>query len=841
MLRVETKDNIIRIINDVMALCEKGISKDDAALISVLQEAQDAVIAVGERLEKDAEDVTEVISMMERLCETFYLLSESLESREVYGVQMKELLEHIVSAISEMKTGYQIVFFPYKADMWDSLESIWMACKEDPLCTCKVVPIPYYHYDAEKNEWLYRYEINRFPAYVPVINYKDYSLEETPDAAFVHNPYDQYNNVTHIHNDYYSYNLKKFVKNLFYVPYYVTSGFISEDQKVLSVYPNADYLIVQSESFKEGLKDYIYGQKAQVLGSPKLDRVIRMSGNRENVPEEWKVILKGKKSLMLNTSLNQFLSDGEAYLQKIAYLFDVISKREDVVLIWRPHPLLLSTIESMRPHLLDTYLQLQKFFVDNQIGILDMTPDITNTVAVVDGYIGETSSSVVNLFEAAGKPLFILNNYISDDFSNEEKRDFFFADCEKIDGVFYCSSLEFSSVCKVTNSDWENIQMKAKVQGVPKWLATTRCSVHIDDEIYYTPIWSEEFLSYDTKKNEVKTISSMAGKRILNYRFAALYKKKIFYLPNVTKHIAEYDVKAGTWKEYTEPIKALQKNVNERIYEDVCGYFVDKQYIWMTTLYSNSVLCFDMETGTYLIYEIGNTSMRYSAIAVDNNLLYLSDARTGTIAVWQINPVKQIAMYLMPVGYQTFTNIQGRGIAHIRLFVIGDSLITVPFTSNALVKVDLHTGKTSMLAKEFWSDVLEPCNNYKPQAHGVVALNKIMDEDTLLIQKRRDASLLELNVRTGEYQIHHPKLAPGEFEKLLEGEDGFEKSYTNGEFARRESKYFSFEGFLDDLVNDRLGSAMARQKKEMETMAVNLDGTCGEKVHQFMMGVLTQK
>ena len=838
MLRVDTKNKIINIVNNVMTLCKNGISKDDSVLISVLQDAQDAIIAVGERLEKEVENSAEIILMLESLCEKFYLLSTNLEDRLTYYVSMEGLLKDIKHAISEMKTGYQIVFFPYKADMWDALESIWLACKEDPLCDCKVVPIPYYHYDAKTNEWLYRYEIDSLPSYVPVINYEDYSLEEKPDAAFVHNPYDQYNNVTHIHSDYYSYNLKKYVKNLFYVPYYVTSGFIAEDHKVLSVYMNADYLVVQSDSFKEGLRDYSYYDKAKVLGSPKLDKVIQMSSCKDTIPLEWQSILKDKKSLMLNTSLNHFLYDGEAYLQKIVALFDVVSKRKDVVIVWRPHPLLMSTIESMRPHLLDAYLQLQKFFQENQVGILDTTPDVTNTVAIVDGYIGETSSSVVNLFEAAGKPLFILNNYIVETFSKDQMNDCYLVDCERIDGAFSLVSLEHSCMGEVQGSDWENIQIKSKIGNVPKWMRSAGRSVLVCDEIYYAPIWSEEFGVYHTKNYETKIISDLGQKKMLNYRFPISYKDKIFYLPNVTKYIAEYDIKVGRWTEYRDPIKELQVNVNETIYEDVCGYFVSENLIWMTTLYSNRVLCFDMETGKYRIYKIGDVSLRYSAIAVEDDTLYLADAKTGNVFVWDVVLNKNVAMYLMPDSYKTYRNVQGRQYAHLRFWVVGNNIVSMPGTSNGVVKIDLKTGRSEMLAEAFWSEVFESANNYKHEAHGVVCFAKMIDENTLLVQKRRDASLLELNIHTGEYKIHHPKLALGELEKMLEGDDGFEKSYTNGEFARRESRYFSFEGFLDDLVNDRLGDVMARQKEAMQTMAVNLDGTCGEKVHEFMMQVL---
>lgn len=839
MLRTNTKNQLIQLIEKISSICKKAITQEHSQIISILQESQDAIIAIGERLEKETKEESNfIIKDMELLCECFYQLSQDLDNRTRYSEQINILLVEILMKIEQLPSAYQIVFFPYKADMWDSLESVWLACKEDSLCDCKVVPIPYYHYNANTNEWEYRYEIDRFPDYVKVINYEDYDLTEGADAAFIHNPYDQYNHVTNVHSDYFSYNLKKYVKNLFYIPYYVTTGFIADDHKMLSAYVNADYLVVQSESFKEGLKDYPYYEKALVVGSPKLDCIIRLSGDKNIVPEDWKSTLEGKKSLMLNTSLNQFLYDGEAYLQKLKYLFDVAKTQKDVVIIWRPHPLLQSTIESMRPHLLKTYMELKAYFVNENIGIFDTTPDIINTVAVTDGYIGETSSSVVNLFEAAGKPLFILNNYIFGAFSKEEQRLLYLYDCEKLDNKMYCTSMECSSIFSSDKEDWSQMRKQADVSHVAKWMVASTYVTSVNKEMYLNPVWAEEFYSYDIEKDKVQQKSAVGDRNILNYRFVISYKDKVFYLPNNKKQILEYHTVTQTWKEHKAPIEALQKNITERIWEDVCGYFVKDNEIWMTTLYSNRILRFCMDTGNYQVYEIGAGTVRYSAIAVMGGMLYVSNACTGDIEGWDLANRKQVKVFTMPNSYQTFQNVQGRYIAHTRLFVAGNNLVAAPGTSNALVRVNLQTGKTEVLAKEFFADVLEPANNYKPQAHGIVTLAKMLDDTTLLIQKRRDASLLEMNVHTGEYQVHHPKLAEGELEQLLDGEDGFEKSYTNGEFARRESRYFSFEGFLDDLVHERFGDAMERQKEAMQTMAVNLDGTCGEKVHEFMMSVL---
>ncbi|MCA5010484.1 CDP-glycerol glycerophosphotransferase family protein, partial [Clostridioides difficile] len=196
----------------------------------------------------------------------------------------------------------------------------------------------------------------------------------------------------------------------------------------LPVYQHMDYMIVQSEYAKGFCSGMYYYDKILPFGSPKLDQVIRLYKEGSVLPEHWKPLLNGKKILMLNTSIGCFLQDGSIYLQKIKSLCKTINIQNKVALIWRPHPLLEATIKSMRPHLLAEYNGLKEYFTENMIGILDETPDISRAVAISDGYIGEESSSVVNLFGALGKPIFILDNHIINAFTEEEKRIFHITD-----------------------------------------------------------------------------------------------------------------------------------------------------------------------------------------------------------------------------------------------------------------------------------------------------------------------------------------------------------------------------------------------------------------------------
>ncbi|MCI5568042.1 MAG: hypothetical protein MR375_09390, partial [Veillonellaceae bacterium] len=144
---------------------------------------------------------------------------------EVMSALLKDMQsDHALLNIVRKKK--EIVFLPYKAAMWDSLESIWKAAYADKEhCNTYVVPIPYADRNPDYTARDWHHEIDLFPDYVPVIDYRNIDLEAMhPDVIFIHNPYDNCNAVTSVDSMFYSDKLKHYTDNLVYVPYFVTGG-----------------------------------------------------------------------------------------------------------------------------------------------------------------------------------------------------------------------------------------------------------------------------------------------------------------------------------------------------------------------------------------------------------------------------------------------------------------------------------------------------------------------------------------------------------------------------------------------------------------------------------------
>ena len=79
-----------------------------------------------------------------------------------------------------------------------------------------------------------------------------------------------------------------------------------------------------------------------------------------------------------------------------------------MALLWRPHPLIQSTIKSMKPQLWMEYEKLVRAYREEGWGIYDDSADMDRAVVLSDAYYGD-QSSVVQVYQETGKPVMIQN------------------------------------------------------------------------------------------------------------------------------------------------------------------------------------------------------------------------------------------------------------------------------------------------------------------------------------------------------------------------------------------------------------------------------------------------
>ena len=411
-------------------------------MINLLADCQDCAITMGNKIETVYGSDIDSVDSLEKYCESLFQISQNLDNLsaclEIYE-QSKELLLRVHSTIENIPDKKEIVFMPYKASMWDSLESVFLAARDDDDCEAYVVPIPYFDRKSDKSLGEMHYEGNEYPPNIPITNWEEYSFEERqPDVIYIHNAYDDSNLVTCVHPRFFSSNLKKYTEKLVYIPYFVLEEIDPKDQKKIDGIKhfcfmpgivNADKVILQSENMRRiYINEYAkviesaggsidrkkLEEKFLGIGSPKFDKVLNTRKEDLDIPEEWlKIIQKPdgsrKKINFYNTSVTALLQHNEKMLEKMQYVFSVFKEHKDeVALLWRPHPLIKTTIESMRPQLWEEYYKIVEQYKEEGWGIYDDTTDMDRAVVLSEAYYGD-SSSVSFLFEIQNKIAVIQN------------------------------------------------------------------------------------------------------------------------------------------------------------------------------------------------------------------------------------------------------------------------------------------------------------------------------------------------------------------------------------------------------------------------------------------------
>lgn len=94
-----------------------------------------------------------------------------------------------------------------------------------------------------------------------------------------------------------------------------------------------------------------------------------------------------------------------AALARMRQTIHVFAHHPELLLLWRPHPLLETMMQSQKPELLSEYHQIVAAFQNLPNGIYDTTPDVDRSTALSDAYLGD-GSSVLQLFAVLGKPIF---------------------------------------------------------------------------------------------------------------------------------------------------------------------------------------------------------------------------------------------------------------------------------------------------------------------------------------------------------------------------------------------------------------------------------------------------
>lgn len=817
-------------------------NKNFPAALELLQQCQEGAVQIGELIEKTEGENAPTIAKLEDYCELVYEVHEGISGdMDINAVKIhKKLRKSLIQVENSIKNDIRIrlemVFLPYKASMWDSLESVWRAADADPDCDAYVAPIPYYDKNPDGSLGTEHYEGNAYPDYVPVVHYNEYDFENRrPDVIFFHNPYDQFNNVTSVHPFFYSANLKKMTDCLVYIPYYCTSGGMNEAQGYAVSYYYADYIVIQTEKYRKYFDPNLPQEKLLPFGSPKFDKVVRLCNNPPEPPEAWKEKMAGKKVYFYNTSINGMLADTEAFLKKMEYVFRRFAKCEHACLLWRPHPLLESTFDSMRAGYKPVYEKLKQYFFESGLGIYDDTPEIEPTIALCDAYIGDEGSSVTSLFGIVGKPVFILNNNIhhspkEDDWRGEIIRDFLRGGCDEFQ-ITQGNKLYYAPDCDYRYEYYCDLSEYAAGGYYLK-------TIQINEKIYVCPANAQDILVVQNrrivKKIKLEHHLDQSGAFYSAWRNGHY----IFLIPDQYPAIVRLDTRNDEVSYLYEGKDVFVKEVKgQRMIGCSCVW---KQYILVASPDDNQVLAIDSESmKMQLLSTMSENHCGCMVMEATETEIWMLPYEGTTITRWNPDTGEMREYSKLPDGFRCNNNLHGYECMECPFSMAvpyRNSILLSPHWGNMFILLDPETGEM----KE-WKLPFAVSNEKTNGFYSAYALGRFMQrtdslgEWTYRYFHMVDRRLYDINLETGEY-----KEFPIVFDtaELKMHTAGFEQISDWMMYSCMENAFNS----LTDLLEDRITGQPYDRDKQMQSygeIAANSDGTCGEKIYLFIKEAMT--
>ncbi|MDR1571200.1 MAG: hypothetical protein LBS32_01610, partial [Clostridiales Family XIII bacterium] len=751
---------------------------------------------------------------------------------------------------SEREVKKEIAFFPYKASMWDSFESIWEAACADPRCFVSVVPIPYYDRDGAGRLAAPHYEGGLFPERVDVIPYGDFDMEAvSPDIAFIHNPYDGGNRVTSVHPDFYSRELKRNVGLLVYVPYYASDATPALAFAAPAADLAADLLIASS---KEDAAAYArVGVKYAIapLGSPKVDRIVNMGRDRPALPAGWEG-LDGRKVFLLNTSVASMLRYGEAYFAKLRLMFSLFEGRGDIALLWRPHPLMQATIASMAPLLGPAYAELRGMVGRLGIGVVDHTPDMGAAIALSDAYIGDGSSSLVHLYALTGKPLFLMNFDMPLAPSQEELRalrasDTLTAPCFPhaggggggVGGAYvFCGNV--NALCRLDLETGRATRLSS-VPGEKNITGLYGQPVGIGDgRLLLPPVRAEEWAIYDTAADswEKRPVPPRFRPAVRNgARFATALETEGFaiFSPIHSTAFARYDKRTGGIEYHAGWHRDFAPHIfNEDLgLIGACSGPVGDS-LFFTTPQGNIVVELDIQSMKTALHRVGPPGVRYAGIAYDGSRFWLTKyllpgtfERQSGVVSWDMKSGECREHQLQPLTWDT----SAPPLADFASICFWNGRVWVfPYGVNELFCIDPATGAATAVDTGLGYALGERESPYYAQAPGAATVFYARREGCLTAFSFYDCSLLHIDAATGG--VRKAKIAVEGIAGLLEGRDAI-PPYVYGESA-----FMTCGDYVEGVVSGAIPAFSDERASYHRGLNANGDGSCGRKVLEFAMG-----
>ena len=243
----------------------KKREKDYAFLQDSLANAQNTALTLGNIIEQRLGEDTKTVAILSEYCEILFHAYEKAQQEITPTEEIKALGEKRLACEKSLEKEWKksMVILLDKAKHFPSIEGFYKKMQEREDWEVILMPIPYLYRNGDGSFVGEDIDTEKFPKEYSYVDYKSYAFDTMmPDCIVMNSPYDSCHVVQSIDPFFYSENMKKFTKNLLYIPWFVTDEIHwgdEDDGKAITIMDyyacqpglaHADYSFVQSENIR---------------------------------------------------------------------------------------------------------------------------------------------------------------------------------------------------------------------------------------------------------------------------------------------------------------------------------------------------------------------------------------------------------------------------------------------------------------------------------------------------------------------------------------------------------------------------------------------------------------
>ena len=266
--------------------------KDYAFLQDTLANAQNTALTLGNIIEQRLGEDTKTVAILSEYCEILFHAYEKAQQEITPTEEIKALGEKRLACEKSLEKEWKksMVILLDKAKHFPSIEGFYKKMQEREDWEVILMPIPYLYRNGDGSFVGEDIDTEKFPKEYSYVDYKSYAFDTMmPDCIVMNSPYDSCHVVQSIDPFFYSENMKKFTKNLLYIPWFVTDEIHwgdEDDGKAITI---MDYYVCQP-----GLAhaDYSFVQSENIRNSY-IEKLVEFTGEEFRAEWEKKIIAAG--------------------------------------------------------------------------------------------------------------------------------------------------------------------------------------------------------------------------------------------------------------------------------------------------------------------------------------------------------------------------------------------------------------------------------------------------------------------------------------------------------------------------------------------------------------------